>query len=49
MTPRQIAAWLELGMVRHHAERAALIADVALAAQGKREDIQRVIRELESA
>lgn len=46
MTPRQVHAWLALGAARHARERATRIADAAMAAQGKGDDIRKAVREL---
>jgi hypothetical protein len=49
MTPRQADAWLTAGMVRHRRERAEYLYLTALAAQGKGEAIERVLKELDDA
>jgi hypothetical protein len=49
MTPRQAQAWLILGTSRRQHERAEFLADAALAAQGKGETIERVLKELDDA
>jgi mannitol/fructose-specific phosphotransferase system IIA component len=49
MTPRQAFAWLAAGIARRKRERAELIYDMALAAQGKSETIERIVRELSDA
>jgi len=46
MTPRQMHAWLALGVARHARERAEAIADAALAAQGKADAIRKAVHEL---
>jgi hypothetical protein len=48
MTPRQAYAWLSLGTARHRGERAEFLHLAALAAQGKGEAIERVLRELDA-
>jgi hypothetical protein len=47
MTPRQAYAWLSVGASRRRAERAEFLHLAALAAQGKGEAIERVLRELD--
>jgi hypothetical protein len=49
MTPRNAFAWLELGIARRRRERAEALADRTLAAQGKRDAIERVLKELDDA
>lgn len=46
MTPRQCFAWLVLGAERHARERAEMISDLSLAAQGSGDAIKKAMREL---
>lgn len=46
MTPRQIFAWVTLGLDREKMERATRLVDATSAARGEGGEIQRTIREL---
>jgi hypothetical protein len=46
MTPRQVFAWVTLGLDREKMERATRLVDGANAARGEGGDIQRTVREL---
>jgi hypothetical protein len=46
MTPRQIHAWVALGLDRERMERASRLADAATAARSEGADIQRMLNEL---
>lgn len=46
-TPRQIAAWLEVGHARHRAEAGERLMIAAMGAQGKNETITKQLREWE--
>lgn len=49
MTPRQAYAWLTLGVARQAQERAAAIADAALAARGDADELRKTVRRLSDA
>lgn len=49
MTPRQVHAWLALGVARETRERATMLADTALASRGKGEAITKAFREMGDA
>ena len=44
-TPRQIAAWLEFAAAREFKERAMMLGDNAMAAQGAGKDIKKQIKD----
>ena len=46
MTPRQIAAWIMLGLDRERIDRALRLTDAASAARSDGRDIQRTLNEL---
>jgi|KBSMisStaDraftv2_1062788.scaffolds.fasta_scaffold532886_2 hypothetical protein len=49
MTPRQIFAWMLLGLDREKVERAERLIDGANAARSEPDQIQRTVRELTGA
>lgn len=46
MTPRQVFAWVSLGLDREKMERAFRLVDARIAAHGEGGDIQRTLKEL---
>lgn len=46
MTPRQVFAWVALGLDREKVERAFRLVDARTAAHGEASDVQRTIKDL---
>jgi len=49
MTPRQVFAWVTLGLDREKVERATRLVDATSAARGDGGEIKRTVRELTGA